>query len=344
VAGTPYQHTVIEIQRDDLKFTQVSLTQSITVFTMKLSSNIKLALCFAGIFGCYFYYGIVQEKITRGTYGAANERYFYTLFLVFTLCLINALFGTGILVATGAPSDETPKHLFAICGVTYVGAMLASNMSLKWVNYPTQVLGKSCKPIPVMLLGVFLAHKKYNLVKYLSVLLITIGIALFMYKDGKSDGGGFSLGIGEILLLVSLTMDGLTGVMQEKMRAHNTRAHYMMMNMNLSALVLLSAGLLITGEAWEATAFCIRNPSIIPHLVTFGLASAMGQNFIFITVTEFGPLMCSIMTTTRKFFTILGSVIFFGNTLIARQWLGTGIVFSGLVLDNMYGKTIKKLA
>lgn len=28
--------------------------------------------------------------------------------------------------------------------------------------------------------------KKYNLVKYLSVLLITIGIALFMYKDGKN--------------------------------------------------------------------------------------------------------------------------------------------------------------
>ena len=35
--------------------------------------------------------------------------------------------------------------------------MLASNASLKWVNYPTQVLGKSCKPIPVMILGVFLA-------------------------------------------------------------------------------------------------------------------------------------------------------------------------------------------
>lgn len=39
--------------------------------------------------------------------------------------------------------------------------MLASNASLKWVNYPTQVLGKSCKPIPVMLLGVFFAGLWY---------------------------------------------------------------------------------------------------------------------------------------------------------------------------------------
>lgn len=63
----------------------------------------------------------------------------------------------GILLITDSPADKTPKHLSFICGVTYVGAMLASNASLKWVNYPTQVLGKSCKPIPVMILGVFLA-------------------------------------------------------------------------------------------------------------------------------------------------------------------------------------------
>ena len=44
--------------------------------------------------------------------------------------------------------------------------------------------------------------------KYLSVLLIVIGVALFMYKDGKSDGSGFSFGSGEMLLLTSLTLGG----------------------------------------------------------------------------------------------------------------------------------------
>lgn len=46
-------------------------------------------------------------------------------------------------------------------------------------------------------------------------------------------------------------------------------------------------------------------------MVSFSLASALGQFFIFIMVTDFGPLPCSIVTTTRKFFTILASVIFF---------------------------------
>ena len=48
--------------------------------------------------------------------------------------------------------------------------------------------------------------------KYLSVLLIVIGVALFMYKDGKSDGSGFSFGSGEMLLLTSLTLGGLTNL------------------------------------------------------------------------------------------------------------------------------------
>ena len=66
--------------------------------------------------------------------------------------------------------------------------------------------------------------------------------------------------------------------------------------------------------------------------------------FIFMTVTSFGPLTCSIITTTRKFFTILASVIIFQNPMSSRQWLGTSLVFVGLGLDSVYGKERKKAA
>ena len=64
------------------------------------------------------------------------------------------------------------------------------------------------------------------------------------------------------------------------------------------------------------------------------------QHFIFLMVTSFGPLACSIATTTRKFFTILASVIFFGHSLLYRQWFGTAFVFIGLALDTLYGKEL----
>ena len=41
----------------------------------------------------------------------------------------------------------------------------------------------NCIHFVVMILGALLANKKYPLIKYLCVLLIVIGVALFLYKD-----------------------------------------------------------------------------------------------------------------------------------------------------------------
>lgn len=66
-----------------------------------------------------------------------------------------------------------------------------------------QVLGKSVKPIPVMILGILLARKRYPPAKFLFILMICMGVAAFMYKDRKPSeaeaGQGF--GFGEVLLV-----------------------------------------------------------------------------------------------------------------------------------------------
>jgi len=67
-----------------------------------------------------------------------------------------------------------------------------------------KVLGKSVKPIPVMILGVVLAHKKYPWLKYLFVLMITTGVAMFMYKPSKAHTvteTSAMFGWGELLLV-----------------------------------------------------------------------------------------------------------------------------------------------
>lgn len=53
-----------------------------------------------------------------------------------------------------------------------------------------------------MLLGVTLLKKKYPLAKYLCVLLIVAGVALFMYKPKKVVGiEEHTVGFGELLLV-----------------------------------------------------------------------------------------------------------------------------------------------
>lgn len=55
------------------------------------------------------------------------------------------------------------------------------------------------------------------------------------------------------------------------------------------------------------------------------------------TVVYFGPLTCSIITTTRKFFTILASVVLFANPISPMQWVGTILVFLGEFGKRIHG-------
>jgi len=306
-----------------------------------LGHKTRFIICAVGIFFCYFYYGILQERITRKDYG--DERFVYSMALVFSQCVVNYIY--AVIVSRGVLTqgeDTTKTSYYVTCSLSYLIAMVSSNKALMWVNYPTQVVGKSCKPIPVMILGVLIGRKVYPLRKYLFVLMIVVGVALFMYKDkaGKAAAeAGSGIGLGEILLLVSLACDGITGAVQERMKAeHSTRSGHMMKAMNLWSMIFLGVALVLTGEGLEFIGFVSRHPGVIWQILSFCVASAFGQFFIFMCVSDFGPLPCSIITTTRKFFTVLASVIFFGNELMSRQWLGVLLVFAGLFADGVFGK------
>jgi uncharacterized membrane protein len=95
----------------------------------------------------------------------------------------------------------------------------------------------------------------------------------------------------------------------------------------------------ITGEGKSAIHFSMRYPNVLMDIFLFSLVGALGQNFIYYTIHNFGALMCSIITTTRKFFTILFSVLLYGHTLTLWQWIAVVIVFAGLSFDMFYGKS-----
>ena len=77
-----------------------------------------------------------------------------------------------------------------------------------------QVLGKSAKPIPIMILGVLLGGKVYPRIKYIIVVLIVVGVALFFYKDGGSDPSVVQpklfnlIGFGEALIVSERVVGG----------------------------------------------------------------------------------------------------------------------------------------
>ena len=84
------------------------------------------------------------------------------------------------------------------------------------------------------------------------------------------------------------------------------------------------------GSGFEAVQFCKQHPEAAWDIFLFCLCGAVGQNFIFLTISQFGSLTNTTITTTRKFVSIVVSSLLSGNPLSAKQWGSVSMVFSGL--------------
>lgn len=253
--------------------------------------------------------------------------------------------------------DATHPAYYACAALANVTAMVTSYSALRWVTYPMQVILKSAKPISVMIGGLFFC-KRYTIQRYFFVLIIVVGVGMFKYfesKEGKkaktdvckSENSSSSIGIdvsntqllGIGLLIISLAMDGILGGIQDKIRdRYSPTSRQFMIAMSAWGTIILLIYTVATGEIFELYNFAHRHPIILLHMALYATAGVIGQLFIFTMVSSFGSLPCSITTTVRKFFSVLFSIVFFGNPSTPLQWLGAILVFSGLLADAIFGK------
>jgi UDP-galactose transporter B1 len=118
-----------------------------------------------------------------------------------------------------------------------------------------------------------------------------------------------------------------------------------MLYINLYATVILLPASYYAGQFQNGmNLFLDANGDMAKLLLQLNLSASLGQVFIFLTIHHFSPLICTTITTTRKFFTILLSVYKFGHVLNVLQWGSVGLVFGGLYLEiaaKMVGQSVK---
>lgn len=83
-------------------------------------------------------------------------------------------------------------------------------------------------------------------------------------------------------------------------------------------------------------------PQVAKDVTTFSLTGASGLFFMYYIVGEFSPLSLSIVTTTRKFFTVLFSIFWYNHDMTKYQWMSVLLVFAGVTLDTIHGYNKKK--
>jgi UDP-galactose transporter B1 len=320
--------------------------------SISLPRWLHFVLCVGGIYACFLFHGVLHERIYNQKWGDNKESFKYSLFLVVFQCAGNALFGLLLLLVNRLRYSSTngtisffsgvPQSNYCFMSATYIGSLYFTNESLQLLSFPAQTLAKSCKLIPVMLMRIVLVGQSYQLREYIHVLLITCGIGLFMLLDKKTEKKGHreesnntqTSFIGFLYCLASLTLDGFTSPTQERVNKqfHPSMAE-MMFFLNFYAVLLAFPFLYGTGELTLALSFVFRNPLILYDCAAFSLLAAAGQAVIIYTVLFFNSLVLAIVTTTRKFFSILLSVLLFGHSLNGGQWAGVSLVMTGLLLE-----------
>merc|ERR1712078_5753 len=111
-------------------------------------------------------------------------------------------------------------------------------------------------------------------------------------------------------------------------KTYRVDQYQMMFGVNFFSLLFTSINLLWTGEMGLSLAFLAANPAALANVLTLSLTSATGQLFIFYTIKEFGPIVFTIMMTTRQMFSITISCILFDHTISLTAFKGAALVFS----------------
>ncbi|RSL41041.1 hypothetical protein CEP53_013005 [Fusarium sp. AF-6] len=332
----------------------------------------QLVVAVAGIYASFLTWAYLQEKLTTTPYGPADapEVWHFPVFLNTIQSVFAAIVGAVYLYASTPRNSPVPpvipsRRILAPLALVAFTSSLASPFgyaSLAHLDYITFLLAKSCKLLPVMFLHITVFRRRYPLYKYLVVATVTLGVAVFTLHSGKKSKKALavrpddaSTAWGLLLLGINLLFDGLTNSTQDHIfqtfRPYSGPqmmcANNLMSTLVTGAYLIVSPWLVATGigewlgmdvagsagELKAALDFMARYPAVWRDVLGFAACGAVGQVFIFYTLSTFSSVLLVTVTVTRKMFTMILSVLAFGHRLTQMQWLGVALVFGGIGVE-----------
>ena len=242
-----------------------------------MAGALQLLIACAGIFGSFSYFAVLQEDVYKTDYG--GEKFEFTFLALLVERGINALIAALGVAVLGGSGLKIPYMDISLSGMSQMFAMAGSNEALRYVSYPTQVLGKSCKMVPVMAGGIALGGKTYSMIEYLQVLMITSGVVVFNFGGKKKGGGSADSPYGLGLIAFSLLMDAFTGGLQDKVKT-STKAlnptasgprrptmHESMLYTNVAGCLVALVLAILSGHLVGGIKFSMAQPEVWPYLL-----------------------------------------------------------------------------
>lgn len=132
-----------------------------------------------------------------------------------------------------------------------------SNTSLEYLNYPTQVIFKCCKLIPVLIGGILIQRKQYGVLDFLAAGSMCCGLSLFTLADSYMSPNFDSVGV--FVISLALLCDAAIGNVQEKsMKNYNATNTEVVFYSYSIGFVYLFVIMVLTGKLFSGFSFCLQ--------------------------------------------------------------------------------------
>jgi len=296
---------------------------------------------------------IFLELIIQQDPGAGN-------LVTFSQFLLIAIEGLIFTTKFFTVKPKVPFSSWIILVIMYFLVSVSNNYALNFnIPMPLHMIFRAGSLMANMLMGIALLGKRYSLTKYLSVLMITIGIAVCTIMSAKSspkvdstksesenathaEEEKFWLIVGITLLTFALFMSARMGIYQEviygKFGKHPKEALFYTHALPLPGFLLLAPDILAHWNiAMSSTPILIPVLNLsIPSMLLYLLGNIITQyvciSAVFVLTTECASLTVTMVVTLRKFLSLLFSILYFNNPFTLYHWLGTALVFGGTLL------------
>jgi len=288
---------------------------------------LQLLFCAGGLLGSYLLWGVLQEKIMTTDY--SEGKFSSSIFLVFCNRALALTTAYLVVTFTEQPMMRAPFYKFSFTSLSNVLSSWSQLEALKYISFPTQVLAKSSKLIPVMLMGKLISGKSYPTYDYIVAVVIGFGVSVFTLNNSEtSDEGQTTTFSGIILIICYLTFDSFTSQWQGHLfREYKMSSYQMMFGVNAFSCFFTTCSLIQSGELITSLSFITKDPAIGFDILIFSTAGATGQMFIFYTIKTFGPLVFTMIMTTRQLVSIILSCVIYGHAISGESLIGAVVVF-----------------
>lgn len=267
-------------------------------------------------------------------------------FLVFINRVLALVVAGVYILLTQQPQQRAPFYKYSYSSISNTLSSWCQYEALKFVSFPTQVLAKASKVIPVMIMGKIVSRRTFPWHEYFTAGLLSIGVALFLLAAdpaAEKEHTSETTVAGVIILLGYMVFDSFSSNWQsEVFSTYKVSSVQMMFGVNTFSCLFTVTSLLFRGVLISCLKFLFVHLEFAMHAALLSVCSAVGQLFIFNTIRIFGPIVFTLIMVTRQAMSIFLSCIFYHHVLTAQAMLGVLVVFVALLLKPYFKNAAKK--